>query len=456
MISPLRFYPPQAAQILMLYHQLQAFEQASPAQLLSVQQNQLLSLLKHAETHSTFWQERLRAAGFDARSANTRDAVDAFQRLPTLDRESLQEHSMTMRAHWPGLDQRKLIVASSSGSTGVPVRVEKDASTYMPLYSAISWQEGLWHQRDPRLPIAVIGTGLQAAKAGSWGHMYSAMGLNGPSEVRAAESASISEHLDWLMATRPAYLKCSPNLAAELAQCALDRSVTLPLKHIISQWERVTPRHRELCQRAFSAPVVDRYSCEEAGWLALACPHQSLHVTSASVLLEIVDDNSQPCPPGVPGRVLITPLQSFAMPLIRYELGDIAQWGNACTCGLPMPVIGKLWGRVRHMIDTPDGRRIPMPFLGDELGKLPAIRSFRIQQYQDGTLELLAETAQPLTETEKTLINAIFARNGLGSAPLLIRDQQQIHWGTTRKREEFVRVAGLASQQGARYNPSHE
>ena len=121
-----------------------------------------------------------------------------------------------------------------------------------------------------------------------------------------------------------------------------------------------------------------------------------------------------------------------------------------------MPVIDKLWGRVRHMINTPEGRRIPMPFLGDELGKLPAIRSFRIQQYQDGTLELLAETTQALTAAEKNLIYSIFARNGLGNVPLLIRDQQKIKWGATRKREEFVRIAGLASQQGARYNPSHD
>jgi phenylacetate-CoA ligase len=442
--------------MLMLYQQLQNFEKATPQQIQFVQYSQLLTLLKHAARYSEFWRQQLQQAGFDSSRSDAQHAADVFHRLPALDRSTVQQQPEALRAHWPGLDEKRLIVSVSSGSTGVPVRVEKDASTYSPLYSAVSWQEGQWHQRDARLTIAVIGAGLQHADHDTWGSMYSALGMRGRSEVRAAESASVPEHLDWLLELKPAYLKCSPTLAAELAQCALDRGLQLPLKHIISQWERVSPRHRELCQKAFSCPIVDRYSCEEAGWLALACTQHSLHVCSATALIEIVDQNNRPCAPGVPGRVLITPLQSFAMPLLRYDLGDLAQWGEPCSCGLPMPVIGRLWGRIRQMIDAGKGRRIPMPFLGDDLGKLPSIRAFRIQQYDDGTLELLTETAQPLTAEEQAGIRDIFIRNGLGNQPLLIRDQQKIDWGTGRKREEFVRVAGLASEQTSRYNPVHE
>ncbi len=442
--------------MLMLHQQLQAFETASAQHLQFVQYTQLLTLLKHAAQHSSFWQQRLQIAGFDPSRSDAQHAADVFHRLPVLKRQTVQQQPEALRARWPGLDDKRIITSSSSGSTGIPVRVEKDSATYSPLYSAVSWQEGRWHQRDARQTIAVIGTGLQQASHGSWGSIYSAMGLRGRSEVRAAESASLQEHLDWLVQLRPAYLKCSPNLAAELAQCALDKGVTLPLKHIISQWERISPTHRKLCQQAFSAEIIDRYSCEEAGWLALACPQHSLHVCSATVLVEIVDQNNRRCAPGVPGRVLITPLQAFAMPLLRYELGDLAQWGDACSCGLPMPVIGQLWGRVRHMITRRDGRTIPMPFLGDEIGRLPAVRAFRIQQYDDGTLELLTETTKALTAEEREQLRAIFARNGLGDLPLRIFDQQKIAWGTGRKREEFVRVAGLASEPASRYNPVHE
>tara|TARA_R100001039_G_C1850520_1_gene110742 strand:+ start:3369 stop:3659 length:291 start_codon:yes stop_codon:yes gene_type:complete len=87
-------------------------------------------------------------------------------------------------------------------------------------------------------------------------------------------------------------------------------------------------------------------------------------VTSGTVIVEILDDHHQPCPPGVPGRVVVTSLHSFAMPIIRYELGDLAEWGPPCACGLTWPVIAALRGRVRRRVRLPDGSSRVMPFLG--------------------------------------------------------------------------------------------
>lgn len=437
MLSPLRFYSPQAAQVLVLADQLRQFETASSADIKQIQQRQLRSLLQHAWQHSPFWKQRLEAAGFNPGLADT----SAFYRMPPLQRSELQTHSDAIRAHWPGLDQKQIMTAASSGSTGVPVRVEKDTRTYMPLYSALSWTEGRWHQRDASLPIAVIGSGVKPAKSASWGGMYESMGLKGPSEIRSAQQDTLDGHLDWLLSYQPAYLKCSPHMAAELAERALARGLSLPLRHIISQWERISPYHRDVVLRAFGAHIVDRYSCEETGWLALECgSHHALHECSASTMIDIVDESGQPCPVGTPGRVLVTSLQSFVMPILRYELGDIAEWGPACQCGMAMPVIGKLWGRVRHMIVRPDGKRIPMPFLGDDLGRINAIKAFRITQYAGRDLLLSVESNAPLSADDVNQIKRCFANSGLGEFPLHIRDQQSIDWGTGRKREEFVSV----------------
>lgn len=438
MLQPLRFYSPQAAQVLMLAEQLRQYETASVDEIRQTQQVQLRTLMQHAWQYSPFWRQRLEQAGFDAALADT----SSFGRLPALQRGELQTQGDDIRAHWPGLDSKQIMTAASSGSTGIPVRVEKDARTYMPLYSALSWTEGRWHQRDARLPIAVIGSGTQPSKSDSWGSLYTALGLKGPSEVRNAQQDTLDGHLDWLLAFKPAYLKCSPHLAADLAERTLARGMHLPVKHIISQWERISPRHRELCLQAFGASIIDRYSCEETGWLAIECQsHHALHVCSASTLIEIVDDLGKPCPVGTPGRVLVTSLQSFAMPVLRYELGDIAEWGPRCGCGMTMPVIGRLWGRTRHMVVRPDGKRIPMPFLGDDLGRIAAIKAFRISQYADRDLLLEIESNQKLDDADASRIQHIFEACGLGDFPLHIRDQRTIDWGTGRKRDEFVRVA---------------
>src|SRR6185295_14515719 len=95
--------------------------------------------------------------------------------------------------------------------------------------------------------------------------------------------------------------------------------------------------------------VVDVYSSEECGQIALQCPeHEQYHVQSESVLVEVLDDEGRPCAPGTIGRVVLTTLQNFAMPLIRYDIGDFAEPGPACPCGRALPVLTRIVGRVRN------------------------------------------------------------------------------------------------------------
>ena len=68
---------------------------------------------------------------------------------------------------------------------------------------------------------------------------------------------------------------------------------------------------------------------------------EHFHVVAGTTILEIVDDDLKPCPVGVAWRVLVTNLHSHAMPMIRYDIGDAAQWGPECDCGTKLPVISQ-------------------------------------------------------------------------------------------------------------------
>jgi phenylacetate-CoA ligase len=441
MAAPLQFHSPQAAQLLLLAQQLRAWERAAPAEQQALQQQALQGLMQHAHRHSPFWQQRLQAAGFVPTVPGV-PALQVLARLPPLTRTDLQMHFEPLRARWPGLQEADIATSATSGSTGEPVRVEKASSMYGPLYAAVSWAETQWHQRDPALKIAVLGTGLADGMQDTWGSMYSALGLRGACVTRNVTQHGMPSHLDWLLQHRPDYLKCSPHAAAELARLLIGRGLSLPIRQIISQSERVTPVQRALCLQAFGAKIVDRYSCEETGWIALQCPqHDHLHQLAATTLLEIVDGQGQPCPAGVPGRVLVTSLHSFAMPILRYELGDIAEWGAPCGCGMALPVIARLWGRTRHQVQSPHGP-LPMPFLGDELGRIDPIRAFRIRQYADGTLVLQIEAPRALGAGEQAAVRAVFAANGLADLPLHVEHLERIDWPAGPKREEFERMDG--------------
>ena len=123
------------------------------------------------------------------------------------------------------------------------------------------------------------------------------------------------------------------------------------LREVRTLGEASTPDLRALCREAWGVPLVDVYSAEEVGYIALQCPeHEHYHVQAESVLVEILDERGAPAPPGETGRVVVTDLHNFAMPLVRYEIGDYAEVGEPCACGRGLPVLRRIVGRVRNML----------------------------------------------------------------------------------------------------------
>lgn len=428
---------PLATQVLDLVRQLRHFESLPTPEQSRLQDRQRLALLRHACHHSTFWQQRLLAAGFDP----ARESLDFFAALPILRRSDLQESFSEMRARLPGQTDAEFIVAATSGSTGQPVRVEKLRHLYSLFYEAVSLIDSEWHRRDPAKTLAVLAISIEDAVTDSWGGIYPLLGYHGRSICRGLGRHSMASHLDWLAEHRPTYFKCSPLAAAELAQLALAANIQLPIEQILSVSERVLPRQRALVRQAFSAEIKDRYSCEETGWIALQCPrHDHFHVMSGVVHLEIVDDFGRPCALGQPGRVLISSLHSYAMPMIRYELGDLAEWGPPCDCGITLPVIHRLLGRTRHQLRLPSGERRPMPALGDDIGRIAPVREFQVRQYRGGELEICCRVSRPLASAERqAIINFLHT----DVSPLLlvfVREVEAIDWGGSWKREEFISV----------------
>jgi phenylacetate-CoA ligase len=420
---------------------LQSLEHASAEKLRTYQAGALKALMRHAHRYSTFWRTRLNKAGFTDQSS----VYKVLQGLEPLTRADIQQQFEALRAQPPEMARTRIRTATSSGSTGSPVTIEKDMVVYSLFYLANSWIESYWHRRDARQKIAVITMQMEETAHTSWGGAFDVLGYRGPSVTRGYMLGNADSHLDWLLQEKPAYLKCNASIAAELAERSLSRGDHLPLVQIMSQTERVQPKQRALCLAAFGAPIADRYSCEEAGWLAFECPtHHHLHALSGTVLMEILDNNNQPCPPGTVGRVLITSLHSFAMPLIRYELGDLAEWGPACGCGVTLPVIAKLHGRIRNRVQLPGGSSA-MPFLGDDLGFISSIRQFRTLQHPDLSLELQVAVSKTLDLGEIEKIHKIYKANGLGALNLRITELPEIPWPAGRKREEFVSMLAPGS-----------
>lgn len=428
---------PALAQILNVVDQFRQFERLSVAEQRQRQLINLRGLLRHAWRYSPFWQARLRAAGFRPEEGSD---MSAFARLPILTRAELQENAEAIRAHSPEMTAQTLSTARSSGSTGRPVAVERYTPTYRPLYQAMSLLENYWHGRDGSQPLAVV-KDMPDGTQPHWGPLFQMLGKTGPSHIRNLLKHPPEDIAAWLLDLRPPYLLTTPAMAGRLAELVEGE---LSLRQIITFGETVTPELRALAERAFGARIADRYSCEELGWVALQCPkHAHYHALSALLLVEIVDDAGRPCGPGVPGRVLLTGLHGFAMPLIRYDIGDVAEWGAPCDCGINLPVIGRLWGRQRSFLQRPDGSLYLAPLTGEYWRKVAPIREHRLVQYADGLIEAFVAPERPLTEGERAAIRAMLHRELHFAYDIIVTEADGIDWGAQWKRVDVIRLDRL-------------
>jgi len=275
-------------------------------------------------------------------------------------------------------------------------------------------REQLWHRRDFDRKYAVIRTVPDNVVMPAWGLATEVAFRTGSCAFLKIDT-NVSAQVEWLKQQDPNYLLSYGSNLGALARHCLEHGVSLPrLKEVGSIGEIVTPDLRAECRRAWGVKLVDLYSAQEVGYIALQCPeHDCYHVQSENVLVEILNAQGRPCAPGEIGRVVVTALHNFATPLIRYDIGDYAEPAKPCPCGRGLPALQRIMGRSRNMLVLPNGER-RWPVTGCREYVAPwLLRQFQFVQKNLEDIEVRLVTARPLTvEEESDLKRKIVA--GLG------------------------------------------
>jgi phenylacetate-CoA ligase len=221
--------------------------------------------------------------------------------------------------------------------------------------------------------------------------------------VQLGVHADLDAQCRWLLTERPDYLLSYPSNLSALARHTLDRGIELSfLTGVLTFGEALSDELRDELRTAWQVELTDMYSAQEMGCIALQCPDaQCYHVQSECVLVEVLDGNGTPCRPGETGRIVVTDLHNFEMPLVRYELGDYATVGEPCRCGRGLPVLKSIVGRVRNMLVLPDGRR-RFPRIGAKsLAAITCIRQYQFAQVAPTRIEARLVVDRPLAPNEE-------------------------------------------------------
>lgn len=393
-----------AALLLSLLQQFDASQWRSPQALRDAQSAQVDLLLQHANLSVPFQAERLRAAGHVPGSTAP---LDVLQRLPTITRRDLQTHFDAMvsrqpiESHGAGRDQY------TSGSTGTPVKVRTNDLKQV-YWHALTLRDHLWQQRNLEAKFAAIRIAGDEGTHASWGSAAGMVFGTGPG-VQLGVHADLDAQCRWLVAERPDYLLSYPSNLAALARHSQSLGLDLSfLSCVLTFGEPVGTDLRDELRSAWGTEIADVYSAQELGYIALQCPDStSYHVQSECVLVEVLDDDGRPCATGETGRVIVTDLHNFSMPLLRYEIGDYATVGAPCRCGRGLPVLESIVGRVRNMLVLPDGRR-RFPRIGAKpLASIACIRQYQFVQVDPTRIEARLVVDRALDASEEAHLRGV-------------------------------------------------
>lgn len=430
---------PDVARRLALIQQLEQSQWWRPEDLRDWQYRQLGLLSDHALKTVPFYGERLRAAGLRAGQALN---PGIWAQIPLLSREDIQDAGGAMLSTKLPAGHGRSAKITTSGSTGKPVTVVKTALGQL-FWESLTLRNHIWQGRDLSKKLAVIRS-LAAGKApyprGSRGRNWgggAAAFTTGPAAILNV-STSIAKQARWLERQNPDYLLTMPTNLLDLAKTCIEEGIKLPrLRDVGTLGGVLMPQVRAACRTAWDVQVIDMYSAQEVGYIAFQCPeHEHYHVQSETCLVEILDSGNRPCEPGAMGRIVVTPLHSFAMPLLRYDLGDYAVAGEACSCGRGLPVLRRIVGRTRNLLVLPSGERISPTFINTFYEGLP-VRQFQVIQRTRRDLEFKIVPLRPFTAAEEQRVKDLIAERLGPEFQTVLSYHDEIPRGPGGKFEDF-------------------
>lgn len=322
------------------------------------QRERLQELFKSVLPHVSYYRSLFREYGIDPDGIRSPEDLD---QIPILEKAAVQKNPRAFLDE--RLNPKKLIVLHTSGTTGTPLVLYRDAALNA---AAFAYLDERWHatagvrRRDHR--SVSIGGHLVAEVTRTqppfwvenrrWQQLYMSSYHLSSRHLRAYVKAIREFQCD--------YVEGYPSSLYSVARLIVDEGLDpIGARACFTTAETLLSHQRETIQDAFGCAVYDQYGCGEMAVFAAECDKGAMHLSPEFGIMEVLDENDRPVPPGNTGEFVCTSLINRTQPFVRYRLGDRGSLrAGRCSCGSSLPMLGHVEGRTDSVLLRRDGRRI--------------------------------------------------------------------------------------------------
>lgn len=369
-------------------------------------EERLARILEHAARHVPYYRDLFRDHGL---VSGGRVRVGALTEIPCLDRATLRREFD--RLHSDDLARRSWKLNATGGSTGEPVRFIQDR------------ESDAWRTAVELLFDEWLGLRLGMRRVVLWGSVRDLVAGRETLKVRfyrwrrneswlnsfrmtPAQMRAFAERInEW----RPAHILGYADSLYEFSRFLEHSGLTVHAPDsIMSSAGTLPPHHRETIERVFRAPVFNRYAAREFGGIAGEDgAHDGMVVAAPDKYVEVLRPDGSPAGPREEGELAITSLTNYAMPLIRYRIGDRGCLAERRSAGTGWPVLTQVTGRITDTFVRPDGGVVSSLYFIHLVGVVLSarwIRRFQVIQEDPSLIVVLLVLEPPLTESSPEFV----------------------------------------------------
>lgn len=327
----------------------------SREELQKIQNSKLHKLVEHCYNTVPYYRKLFDTQGITPDDIQTSKDIE---KIPILTKQLIRDNYDDLFS--TSISPKRWKKSTTGGSTGRPLTYVKDKQTWSADW-ATNFRAWNWYGIELGDRFFTFGGNSIVGKRKRLGQkeLYDRFILNTVKEdCTDLGDSAMAFHYQKMIKSKPKFIRGYPSALNYLAIYIIKNELDVPnLKAVITTGEILLPQYRANIKKAFKTDVFDTYGAADGGIAAHECTvHNGLHIHEERCIIEVVDSNGQSVENGNIGYVVSTDLYNYAMPFLRYKVGDLSSIKKEmCLCGRSSRLISHIEGRTAKLLHTKSG-----------------------------------------------------------------------------------------------------